>query len=113
MRLIALLLLLAGCAPEPAALAGDPRAGQLLLRQYGCASCHHIPGVAGARGNVGPPLDRIAKRVYLAGALPNTPENLARWIRRPEEVEPGTAMPDMQVTEQHARDMVAYLYTLK
>lgn len=113
MRLIAFLLALAGCGSEPPALGGDPGRGKLLLRQYGCAGCHRIEGVPTARGNVGPPLDGLAKRVYLAGRLPNTAENLAHWIRRPREVDPRTAMPDMQVTEAHARDMVAYLYTLR
>jgi cytochrome c2 len=111
--LLACVLALGGCGKERATLAGDPKAGQLLLRQYGCGTCHHIPGVAAARGNVGPPLDRLAKRVYLAGTLPNTPDNLAAWIRHPQKFEARTAMPDMQVSESHARDMVAYLYTLK
>ena len=112
--LAACALALAGCSGgERAALGGDPEAGKLLLRQYGCGTCHHIPGVAAARGNVGPPLERLGKRVYLAGALPNTPENLAAWIRDPQQFEPRTAMPDMQVTEEHVRDMVAYLYTLQ
>ena len=53
--------------PLPAGVAGDPERGKLLLRQYGCGSCHSIPGVAAARGNVGPPLEAIGARVYLAG----------------------------------------------
>lgn len=113
MRLIALLLVLAGCGGEPPALGGDPERGKLLLRQYGCAGCHRIHGVPAARGNVGPPLDGIARRVYLAGRLPNTPENMAHWIRHPRKVDPRTAMPNMQVSEAQARDMVAYLYTLR
>ena len=109
MRLIlALAVVLAGCGADP-----DREAGRLLLRQYGCGTCHHIPGVAAARGNIGPPLDRLAKRVYLSGTLPNTPENLAAWIRHPQKHDPRTAMPDMQVTEEHARRMVAYLYSLE
>ena len=107
---------LAGCeqdAPPPAALTGDPERGKLLLRQYGCGACHSIPGVPAAQGNVGPPLDAIAKRVYLAGVLPNTPENMVRWIRVPQELAPGTAMPNLQVPEPHAQDMVAYLYRLR
>ena len=111
---LVLTALLAGCGEEQAsAFAADPQEGKLLLRQYGCGSCHSIPGVAGARGNTGPPLEGIASRVYLGGVLPNSPENMARWIRAPQRFDPRTAMPDMQVTEAHARDMVAYLANLK
>jgi cytochrome c2 len=116
MRLAALLLLplLLGCgdAPPPA-LGGDPENGKLLLRQFACGSCHAIPGVAAAHGKVGPPLEGVASRVYLAGTLPNTPEQMAAFIRAPHKADPKTAMPDLGVTEAHARDMVAYLYTLK
>ena len=55
----------------------------------------------------------MARRVYLGGVLPNTPENMTRFIRAPQKADPRSAMPDMGVTEEHARDMVAYLYTLK
>jgi len=87
--------------------------GRLLLRQFGCGACHEIPGVATAKGRVGPPLAAIASRVYLGGTLPNSPDNMARFIRRPQDFDPRSAMPDLGVTEAHARDMVTYLYTLK
>ena len=111
MRLAAVLFALftMGCAGEDPSVAN----GRLLLRQFGCGACHEIPGVAAAKGRVGPPLGGIASRVYLAGVLPNSPGNMARFIRRPQEVDPRTAMPDLGVTEAHARDMVAYLYTLR
>ena len=115
MRLIVLLcLVLYGCgeAKRPA-VEGDPERGRLLLRQFGCGACHGIPGVADAQGKVGPPLAGVARRVYLGGVLPNTPQNMARWIRAPQEFDPPTVMPDLQVTPEHARDMVAYLYTLE
>lgn len=106
---------LAGCGREapPPALAGDPDNGKLLLRQFGCGTCHEIPGVAEAKGRVGPPLDGLAGRIYLGGVLPNTPENMAAFIRKPQQFAPRTAMPDLGVTAPHARDMVAYLSTLK
>jgi cytochrome c2 len=115
MRLAVLLcLVLSACSEKPAkALGGDPERGRLLLRQFACGSCHAIPGVANASGKVGPPLERIAQRVYLGGVLPNTPQNMAAFIRAPHKADPRTAMPDMGVGEEHARDMVAYLYTLK
>lgn len=111
---LALCFALAACGERaPAALGGDRENGRLLLRQFGCGTCHAIPGVATADGRVGPPLAGIARRVYLAGVLPNTPENMARFIRAPQQADPRTAMPDLGVTEAHARDMVAYLYTLE
>ena len=98
---------------EPPRAAGDAENGRLLLRQFGCGSCHRISGVATAIGTIGPPLDAISRRAYLAGRLPNTPENMVRWIRSPHSIDPQTAMPDLQVTQAHARDMTAYLYTLR
>jgi cytochrome c len=92
---------------------GDPAQGPQALRRYGCQSCHVIPGVAGARGLVGPPLDRMGSRTYVAGQLTNTPENLMHWIRFPRDVNPRTAMPETGVTEEDARHIAAYLYTLR
>ena len=112
MRIVPLLLT-ALHALAAAAQSGDADNGRLLLRQFGCGECHRIPGVAAAQGNVGPPLDAIARRAYLAGRLPNTPDNMVRWIRAPKSVDPGTTMPDLSVGEAHARDMTAYLYSLR
>ena len=92
---------------------GDARAGRQDIRKYGCYSCHTIPGVAGARGLVGPPLDGIRNRQYIAGELPNNTENLMKWIQHPHQVEPHTVMPEMGVSEQDSRDIAAYLYTLR
>jgi putative membrane protein len=92
---------------------GDPERGKQVMRQYGCGTCHTIPGVAGATAAVGPPLDKLATRTYLAGRLTNSPENLLKWIREPQSIDPRTAMPNMGVTESDGRDMAAYLYTLK
>ena len=91
----------------------DPVNGRRLLYSYSCGSCHVIPGVAEADGTIGPPLGGFGSHVYVAGLQQNTPENLARWIARPQEVQPGNAMPDLGVTEQQARDIAAYLYTLR
>jgi cytochrome c2 len=92
---------------------GDARRGAAWMTQLGCAGCHTIPGVRGAKGNVGPPLAGIGTRTYVAGMLRNTPANLVRWIRDPQAVVPGNAMPNMGVSEATARDIAAYLYTLR
>ena len=90
---------------------GDPLRGEAMFIQYGCGSCHGVKHVRKATGTVGPPLDGIAIRTVVAGKLDNTPENLERWIRDPQHVTPGTAMPDLQVGERDARDITAFLYT--
>lgn len=118
MRTALVLCLLCGisaCSRQevPTALGGDPDNGRLLLRQYACGSCHRIPGVVAADGKVGPPLDGIARQAYLGGVAPNTPEQMAAFIRSPRQFDPRTAMPDMGVQESQSRDMVAYLYGLK
>jgi cytochrome c2 len=103
-----------GVASEAARMTGgDPQRGVRAIQTYGCGGCHHIRGVRGASGLVGPPLDNIASRVYLAGHLPNTPENMIKWIRFPQQVERNTAMPDMGIPDRDARDIAAYLYTLR
>lgn len=94
-------------------IGGNAQRGGSLIVAYGCAACHTVPGVAGADGNVGPPLTRFGSRTYIAGMLPNSPANLVRWIREPQRVLPGNAMPSMGVTELDARDIAAYLYTLR
>lgn len=92
---------------------GNARQGRIVIRKYGCNTCHHITGVPGARGLIGPPLDGIGQRYYIAGELANTPSNLMLWIQHPRQVESHTLMPEMGVTEQDSRDIAAFLYTLR
>jgi putative membrane protein len=91
---------------------GDPARGRDALRTYGCATCHTIPGVRGAVGTVGPPLSQFARRSYAAGA-PNDPDHVVRFIQHPRQERPGTPMPEMGLSDHDARDMAAYLYTLR
>jgi cytochrome c len=84
--------------------------GRQLMASYGCGSCHYIPGVPGADAMAAPPLNNFYQRTYIAGRLPNTLDNLINWIEEPQSVEPGTAMPNLGVNEDEARDMAAYLY---
>lgn len=91
----------------------DASRGPDLMLAYGCTACHTIPGVTGANGSVGPPLAGFRHRAYVAGVLPNEPGGLVRWLMNPTVHAPATAMPDLGVSEEHARDMAAYLYTLR
>jgi cytochrome c2 len=93
------------------AVGGDVVRGEAMFIQYGCGSCHALSDVRTATGNVGPPLDGIATRVIIGGHLANNPANMELWIRDPQHVSPGTAMPDLHVGETDARDITAFLYT--
>jgi cytochrome c1 len=90
---------------------GDPARAPGLLRHYGCAGCHTIPGVPGADGKVGAPLAGLRSRVYIGGVVPNTAENLIAWLRDPRALSPRTAMPATGITETEARDVAAFLYS--
>ena len=90
---------------------GDPARGEALFIQSGCGSCHALKNVRTATGRVGPPLDGVALRVVIGGHLANNPANMQRWIRDPQHVAPGTAMPDLSVGAGDARDITAFLYT--
>ena len=109
-----------GCGrPEPEAARfsrlenGDAERGRVLVARYQCGGCHTIPGVPGAGGRTGPPLEGIGARSFLAGEVPNVPSALARWIREPRALVPDTTMPDMGASVVDARDMAAYLLTLR
>jgi cytochrome c2 len=104
----------AALAPAPAAAnlriaGGDAGRGRRILAQYACQSCHRIPGVTGSDVDVGRPLDGLAKRRIIAGVLPNSQDNLIRWIRNPQAIDPDAAMPNMGVSERDALDISAYL----
>jgi cytochrome c2 len=90
---------------------GDPWRGEAMFIQYGCGSCHALKDVRTATGMVGPPLDGVALRVIIAGRFANTPANMQKWIRDPQQVSPGTAMPNLDVGAGDARDITAFLYT--
>lgn len=92
---------------------GHAARGVAAMERYGCGACHIIPGVSGAFGQAGPPLSGIGNRIYIAGVLQNTPPNMVRWIRNPQEVDDKTVMPNLGVTPGDAADIAGYLYTLR
>jgi cytochrome c len=109
--LAALPLAAAACRPAFVDTAEVER-GRVAIAEFGCIGCHRIPGVPGADGEVGPPLDGFAARRMIAGVLPNTRENLVRWLLEPQAIAPGTAMLDTGLDEDTARAVAAYLATL-
>lgn len=111
-----LALVFAACgAPKPKreVVGGNAEQGKVAIKKYACGACHVIPGIEGANGRESHPLFGFANRGDIAETVVNTPENLVRWIQRPTEIRPRTRMPIMGVSEQEAKDIAAYLYTLE
>lgn len=112
---LAAATLLGACGRRPAAptwpdFGGNADRGSVLVGRFSCGACHEISGVEGAHGLVGPPLATFSRRTMIAGVLPNTPENLVLWLRHPQHVVPGNAMPDVGLSDAEARDIAAFLY---
>lgn len=98
-------------ADSPAdALAGE---GENLFLSGACAGCHTINGTS-AQGKVGPDLTHVAGRSVFAGAMFDlNSENLAKWLRDPPGVKPGSRMPNLGLSEGEIEALIAYLETLK
>lgn len=110
--------LAAGCKDEPGPqsleiAAGDPERGKAAIARVACTACHEIPGVRGFSGVVGPSLAGFAGRAMIAGAVPNRADVLAAFVRNAPSIVPQTGMPPLPLDEQDARDVVAFLYTLR
>ncbi|MCD0505870.1 c-type cytochrome [Bordetella petrii] len=62
---------------------------------------------------MGPSLRQLGNRAYLGGVVANTPDNLVRWLLDPPAMAPHTAMPKVGLSVAEARDVAAYLLTLR
>jgi cytochrome c2 len=122
MRRLVLILVVAAAAgacgeasaPHPAqqVVEGDPATGRILARSEGCMACHAVEGMPGAIGIVGPPLHGFRQRAFIAGRVPNRPDQLIAFLVNPPAVDPETAMPDMGLSPADARNIAAWLYSL-
>ncbi|WAJ71672.1 c-type cytochrome [Catenovulum adriaticum] len=84
--------------------------GQKLMISKGCSSCHQLAKLPSAKGLVGPPLDNMALQSYIAGVLPNSRENLTKFLLNPQQFHPDTAMPKPEITQQEAQRLTDYLW---
>jgi cytochrome c2 len=113
LAILAVPFALSACSANSAPSNHDAAAGAALITKLGCGSCHSIPGIVDAHGMVGPPLEHLASRQFIAGVLRNTPDNMVQWLRFPQRIVPGNAMPDLGISEDDAQRLTAYLATLK
>lgn len=91
----------------------DASRGRQLVADKGCVACHAFPDVKWPRGGLGPSLENFARQSLIAGRLPNQPGVLMQFVRDAPALMPGTAMPAISMTDQEARDVTAYLLTLR
>ena len=91
----------------------DSAAAIVLFKSKGCIACHVVSSIPEAIGTIGPTLDGLASRKELAAGLPVTADNVARWIRDPAEVKPGTVMPQLVQAEAEIEILVVWLLTLR
>jgi cytochrome c oxidase subunit 2 len=97
-------------APAPTALVAQ---GQQLFLTKGCVGCHMTVAVD-AHTMTGPNLAGIGDRTHIAsGWLPNTDENLARWLHNPQAVKSGVLMPNLGLKDDEITALIAYLRTLR
>jgi cytochrome c oxidase subunit 2 len=92
---------------QPAA-ASSAAQGQEIFKKS-CMGCH---AVAGEGGKLGPNLTNFADRIRVAGILKNNPENLAKWLKDPQQVKPGNNMPNLNLSDDQVNALVEYLSTL-
>ena len=87
--------------------------GRQLVADKGCVACHTFPDVKWPRGELGPSLENFGQQGLIAGRLPNQPGVLMQFVRNAPALVPGTAMPATTMSDQEARDVTAYLLTLR
>ncbi|HTN77921.1 MAG TPA: cytochrome c oxidase subunit II [Pirellulaceae bacterium] len=96
------------------AIEADPvRMGREKFESLSCVNCHAVRGTL-AVGTYGPDLTHLMSRETLAaGMVPNTREELRRWIENPQSVKPGCLMPAFGLSERDLDAVVSYLETLR
>ncbi len=96
-----------------AAMSQTASAGQRIFEATACVNCHTVAGTV-AKGRFGPDLTHLMSRDTIAsGAVPNTADNLRRWIRDPATIKAGSLMPAMGLSDPDLDAVTAYMETLR
>lgn len=113
-RYLGIVLLITACNPsEPSPAVTNTARGKDLITQYGCTSCHIVPGIEGPKGMAGPSLEHVASRQIIAGHVTNTAPAMMQYLQNPQSADSQNVMPNLGITSEEAREITAYLYTLK
>ncbi len=94
-------------------MTGDAAKGEQVFMASPCVGCHTIDGTK-AQGKVGPNLTHFgSRRIFAGGIMDNTPDNLAIWLRDPQQVKHGNLMPNLHLSTQQIDVLVTYLESTK
>ncbi len=99
--------------PKEPQMTGDAEGGKALFISKACVGCHTVQGIPEAQGKVGPELTHQASNSMIVDVLPNTEENLKKYLKDPAVVKPGALMPNQYLTDSEIQALVAFLQTLK
>jgi cytochrome c oxidase subunit 2 len=91
----------------PAAIRG------LALVQFRCALCHQVRGTSAGAVSAPDLTHLMSRRTLAAGSLDNNPGNLVGWIQDPQDLKPGSLMPNQYLSSQQLSDVLAYLESLQ
>ncbi|MBI4302046.1 MAG: cytochrome c [Chloroflexi bacterium] len=91
----------------------DVAGGKALFISKACIGCHTVQGMHEAKGKVGPELTHQASKSLIAGSLPNTEENLKKFLKDPIRAKPGTLMPNQNLTDSEVEALAVFLRTMK
>ncbi len=80
---------------------GDPRTGEKLFVSRGCRGCHSIGSTERSLVTQAPDLAGIGVKVR--------PEWLFDWLKSPRSYDPNTAMPQLPLSDDDIRQLVAFL----
>ena len=98
---------------KPAVDDAAARAGRDVFLSQSCVNCHRVRGTS-ARGTYAPDLTHLMSRQTLAaGMVPNTRDQLRKWVTDPQQTKSGCLMPAFGLSGQQVDLLVSYLMTLK
>lgn len=87
--------------------------GRELFLAQSCVNCHRVRGTS-AKGTYAPDLTHLMSRQTLAsGMVPNTPDELRKWVVDPQQTKTGCLMPAFGLSTDQVNLIVSYLMTLK
>lgn len=106
-------------APAAAPTGPELERGAKLFKDKTCPTCHLVKGLEGAESaspsmTTGPNLTHVGSRMTIgANTLPNTPDNVAKWILDPQAIKPGAKMTKIAMSPDEAKAIAAFLTSLK